>query len=115
MKEKKLKFEFGKYTEITDLAFKTNPFYKKEGYVRFFICPDVNDFWFVRISPAYNKKGKYSLDRDNISKYRGEKLTLKRVIEIIDDDNYDSWDSEEGTLDSLIELLDGGYGINNLK
>lgn len=34
-------FEFAKYTEITDYAFKVNPSYKDDGYVRFFICPDV--------------------------------------------------------------------------
>ena len=66
-----MKFEFAKYTEITDLAFKVNPNYKNENYIRFFICPDVKDTWFVRILEGYDKdynpeEGSYILERNAI-------------------------------------------------
>ena len=51
-----MEFDFAKYTEITDYAFKINPEYKKSGYIRLFICPDVWDFWFVRILQGYNEE-----------------------------------------------------------
>ena len=48
-----MEFQFAKYTEITDYVFKVNPDYKNNNYVRFFICPDVWDFWFVRILKGF--------------------------------------------------------------
>jgi hypothetical protein len=48
-----MNFEFAKYTEITDYAMKHNPDYKASGYERIFICPDVWDFWLVRILKGY--------------------------------------------------------------
>ena len=52
----KLKFEFAKYTEITDLAFKINPNYKKSGYIRFFSSR--NFFRKAVIKPSQQKKNK---------------------------------------------------------
>lgn len=117
-----MEFEFAKYTEITDLAFKINPNYKKENYVRFFICPDVWDFWFVRILEGYNKeyeqeKGCYLLERNNIPKdNKSDKLTLQKVRKIIEEDDGQNYDIEESyDLNELIEMLDDGFGILNLQ
>ena len=117
-----MKFEFAKYTEITDYAFKVRPDYKNDGYVRFFICPDVLDYWFVRILQGYNKdyekdEGCFVLEQDKIAKHsKAENLGLSKVKEIILDDCGESWDIEERyDIDELIEMLDGGFGILNLK
>ena len=117
-----MEFEFAKYTEITDYAFKIRPEYKNDGYVRFFICPDVLDYWFVRILEGYNKdydkeEGCFVLERDKISKdSKGEKLNLSKLKRIINDDCGEGWDLEEGyDIDELIEMLDDGFGILNLK
>lgn len=115
-----LKFEFGKYTEITDLAFKLNPSYKENGYVRFFICPDTNDFWFVRVLEGVNEdyedeEGVYLIERNNIRKARGEKLTLQKTKDIILDDdgcNYDILECD--SMDEVIENIADIFGINNL-
>ena len=114
-----MEFEFAKYTEITDLAFKYGMDYK--GYIRFFICPDVHDTWFVRILEGYNEdyereEGSYILERNNVpNDYKGQQLTLKRVKQIIEEDDGSNWDIEVGNdLDELIEMLDYGFGILNL-
>lgn len=70
-----MEFEFAKYTEVTDYAFKVNPNYKNEGFIRFFICPDVWDFWFVRILEGYNEEydeeeGSFILERNKIEMHR---------------------------------------------
>jgi hypothetical protein len=116
-----MEFEFAKYTEITDLAFELNPDYKTESYVRFFICPDTNDYWFVRVLEGFNEdyereEGVYLLERNNIPKMKGEKLTTEIVKEIILDDCGENWDIHEyQSIDELIDDLDGGHGILNLN
>ena len=117
-----MEFKFGQYTEITDLAFEVNPDYKKEGYVRFFICPDVWDFWFCRILEGYNEdyeieEGSYILERDKIAMdKKGEGLTLSKVKKIIAEHDGSNWDNEQSyDIESLIEMVDGGFGILNKK
>lgn len=117
-----LTFEFGKYTEITDLAFETNPNYKNEGYIRFFICPDVWDFWFVRILKDTNEEyeteeGCFLLERNKIEMSRkGENLTVSKVKQIILEDDGGNWDMMEShDLQELIKEIDGAFGIHNLK
>jgi len=117
-----MKFEFAKYTEITDLAFKVRPEYKGEGYIRFFICPDVHTFWFIRLLKGVNEhyeteEGSYLLERNNIDKdFKGEKLTIAKVKEIIENDCGDNWDFEQDfDLEELIDNLDDGFGILNRK
>lgn len=114
-----MKFEFAKYTEITDLAFKLKPSYKKEGYVRFFICEDTWTYWFVRILEGYNEdyekeEGSFILERDNIEKeYKTDRLTFSKVEEIIEYDGYENWDIQvSDNIDKLIDMLDDGFGIN---
>ena len=117
-----MNFEFAKYTEITDYALRVNPNYKNEGYVRFFICPDVHTFWFVRILEGYNEEyeqeeGSYILERNNVEmNTKGEKLTLSKVKKIIQEDDGSNWDIEQGyNIEELIDMLDDGFGIINRK
>ena len=85
-----MKFEFGKYTEITDL-YKKHSSALQEGdkYIRFFICLDVNDIWLIRVMEDMNSEyeeeiGAYLLERNNIPKEsKSDNLTISKVIEII--------------------------------
>ncbi len=119
-------FEFARYTEITDYAFKLNPDYKNDGYVRFFICPDVLDFWFVRILKGYenddeqgyiHNEDNYILERNKIEMdVKGERLTLSKLAKIITEDDGSNWDLEQGyDIEDLIDMLDDGFGIINRK
>lgn len=117
-----MKFEFAKYTEVTDFALKFRPEYKNENYIRFFVCPDVNDNWFVRILEGYNEdyeheEGSFILERNKIEKaYKDENLTLAKVKNIILDDDMSNWDYIQGyDLEELIDTLDDGFGILNRK
>lgn len=117
-----MKSELGIYTEITDYVFKVDPSYKDEGYVRFFICADVWDFWFVRVLEGYNEEyekeeGSFILERSKIGMSRkGESLTIPKVRQIIEEDDRSNWDFEQGyDIEELIDILDGGYGIHNRK
>jgi len=119
---KDLIFEFATYTEITDLAFSIEPKYKEEGYIRFFICPDTWDYWFVRILKDVNEDyedeiGSYMLERNKITKdFKTEKLTLLKTKIIINEDDRSNWDNQQSyDLQDLIDMLDDGFGINNLK
>ena len=115
-----MEFEFAKYTEITDLAFEHGTGYK--GYVRFFICPDVHDTWFCRILENTNseydtEEGSFLLERNNIpNEYKGQELTVDRVVDIIQEDDGSNWDYQQAySVDELIDMLDDGFGILNLK
>lgn len=121
-----MEFEFAKYTEITDYAFKVNPNYKNEGFVRFFICQDVWDFWFVRILKGYENDDEqgyienddnYILERNKIEMDRkGQKLTLSKVKHIIEEDDGSNWDLQQGyDIEELIDMLDDGFGVLNRK
>lgn len=117
-----MKFEFGKYTEITDLAFEVNPSYKNEGYIRFFICPDVWDFWFIRILKDVNEdyeheEGSFLMERNKIEMdKKGENLTLSKVKKIISEDDLSNWDFEQSfDVNELITMIDAGFGIHNLS
>ena len=117
-----MQFEFGKYTDITELAFEVNPSYKRDGFVKFFICPDVWDFWFVRIVSNTNgdyeyEEGSYVLERNKIEmSKKGEKLTKQKVRNIISEDDGSNWDFEQSySLEDLIEMVDGGFGILNIN
>lgn len=115
-------FNFGKYTEVTDFAFKVSPEYTKHGYIRFFICSDVWDFWFVRILANTNEEYEheeefYLMERNKIPMdFKCQKLTISKLRQIIREDDFSNWDfigSED--LDGLIDDIDDGFGINNLK
>ena len=119
-----MNFEFAKYTEITDYAFKVNPSYKNDKYVRFFICQDVWDFWYVRILKGYENddeqgyienEDNYILERNKIEMDRkGQKLTLSKVKQIIEEDDGSNWDLQQGyNIEELVDMLDEGFGIIN--
>lgn len=121
-----MEFEFAKYTEITDYALKVNPNYKDEGFVRFFICQDVWDFWFVRILKGYEddedegyieNEDNYILERNKIEMdKKGQKLTLSKLKQIIQEDDGSNWDLQQGyDIEKLIDMLDDGFGILNRK
>lgn len=119
-------FEFAKYTEITDYAFKVNPNYINDGYVRFFICPDVWDFWFIRVlkGSRYEEDEGYVEDAENYILERNkvemdrkaEKLTISKLKKIIEEDDGSNWDLKQGyDIEELIDMLDDGFGIINRK
>lgn len=121
-----MEFKFAHYTEITDYAFKVNPSYKNGGYVRFFICPDVWDFWFVRILKGYEydeeegyveNPNNYILERNKIEMDRkGQNLTLSKLKQLIEDDDCSNWDLQQGyDIEELIDMLDNDYEIINRK
>jgi len=114
-----MEFEFAKYTEITEL-------YKKhslslqdgDGYIRFFICPDVHTFWLARVIEGFNEsyekeEGSFLIERNNIEKKdRSEKLTKQKVVDIIEDDDFSNWDIYEcQSMEEVIDILDDGNGI----
>lgn len=114
-------FEFAKYTEITAQYLKLRPELKDSGYIRFFICPDVNDAHLVRVLKDTNEnyeteEGVYLLEFENIpNKRKGEDINLIKLNKIITKDELENWDIKEyQDLSDLIEDLDSGFGINNL-
>ena len=47
---------------------------------------------------------------------KGEKLTLSKLKQIIEDDNGSNWDLQQGyDIEKLVDMLDGGFGIINRK
>jgi hypothetical protein len=115
-------FEFGKYTEITDFAFKENPEYEENKYIRIFICPDVWDYHLVRILKGYGKdyendEDSYIMERDKIPmEKKGQGLTIRKVRDIVQNDLMENWDYYQSyDLNDLIDRIDGGFGILNLK
>lgn len=113
-----LNFDFTKYTEVTELAFKVNPQYQAGGYTRIFICEDTHVFWISRILKDVSEDyeplaGNYLVERNQIDKInKGEKLTGLRAIKLLKNDEFDNWDFESYTsLGDAIESIDGGYGI----
>ena len=46
-----MKFEFGVYTDVTELAFEVNPAYQQNGYTKIYLCSDTHVFWLVALHP----------------------------------------------------------------
>lgn len=116
-----LRFKFPQYTEITAIAIAIRPSIIEHTQARrFFICDDVLSFWFVRMLPGLNAEyedcDRVLLERDNIDKSnRGERMTLDRLIEIVNDEDRDQWDCHDySTVAAAIDDLSCGYGVNNL-
>ncbi len=115
-----MKIEFGVYTDITELYKKhSTSLSDGDGYIRFFICNDVFTFWLIRIIENHNadyefEEGVYILERNNIEKeFKGEELTINKIIDIIKNDEFDNYDVDEYyDFDEMISDIDGGYGIN---
>lgn len=118
---RKLRFKFPMYTEITALALAVRPsIIEGTAARRFFICDDVNSFWFVRMLPGLNAEyedcDRVLLERDNIDKInKSERLTLNRLVAIINDDDRDQWDcSDYIDVSEAIDSLANIWGVNNL-
>ena len=115
-----MKFEFAKYTEITDLYKKySTDLQEGDGYTRFFICLDVNDFWIVRVLEGFNaeyekEEGTFLMERNNVQKEsKKQDLSLSKVIELVKEDDFSNWDIiEYFDMTDLIDDLDGGFGLN---
>jgi hypothetical protein len=117
-----MNFEFAKYTEITDFVQKIRPELFTQDYIRFFICPDVHDFWLCRILKDTNEdyeteEGSFVLEREKISMDRkGENLSISKVRKIIENDDLSNWDIQQSfDIKELIDMIDQGFGILNLK
>lgn len=122
MKKAELKFEFAKYTDVTEMAFKQNPEYKKNNVIKVFLCCDVFDTWICRLisglDEEYNEKeNSYLLERNNIPhRVKGDKLSFERAIKILKEDEFENYDYKTDTNPkNLINMIDGGFGINNYK
>ena len=117
-----MKFEFAKYTEATELAFKVNPEYQSNGYERVFLCCDTKVFWIARILKGYGEdyeavEGSYIVEREKVDKCsRSEKLSRSKAENLLANDEFENWDYEVyDCLKDAIESLDGGFGINDLS
>lgn len=117
-----MKFEFAKYTEITDFAFRIMPELKENGYIRMFICPDSNNYWLQRILKGFDEEyekddDSYILERQMLPMDRkGERLSINKLKKLLLEDdggNYDYKQSYE--IEELIKMVDGGFGILNLN
>lgn len=117
-----MKFEFAKYSEITDYAFERSFMYKNDGYTRLFICPDVWDFQLIRVLPGFNKdyepeEGKILVEHNMIPMDRKcQTLTIRKLNEIIDEDDFSNYDYFEFTnMEDVIDSIADIHGILNLK
>ena len=117
-----MKFEFAKYTEVTELAFKVNPEYQANSYERIFLCCDTKVFWIARILKGYGEdyeeiEGSYIVERDRKDKWaKTEKLNRPKAEKLLINDELENWDYEVyDCLEDAIESLDGGFGINDLS
>lgn len=122
MKKNNMNFEFAKYTEITDFAKTVRPDFFEQGYIRFFICPDVWDFWLCRILKDTNEnyeteEGSFVLEREKIAMDKKcENLSISKVRKILENDELENWDMKQSfDIQELIGMMDNGFGILNLQ
>ena len=114
-----MKFEFGIYTDVTELAFEVNPAYQQNGYTKIYLCSDTHVFWLARLLSNTNAEyehedGVYLLERNNLPvSYKGEPLTISKARQLLKDDDLQNWDFEEyqDPADAISDL-DGGFGLN---
>ncbi len=99
------------YQEVTTQVFEADPSYKEEGYVRFFLCRDVKDAWFVRILKDVNgeyepEPGKFLIERNLIY---GRNTPLYKIIQ---EDDRSNWDyCECDSMKEVEDILDNGFGL----
>lgn len=118
-----MEFEFAKYTEVTELAFRVNSEYKNAGYTRIFLCPDVNDAQLIRVLPGYSHDYEPAIhscivEHEMINnRYKGEPLTAHRAQSILKNDDFSNWDYHvfPNDMEKVIDSIDNGYGILNLQ
>ncbi len=115
-----MKFEFAKCTEITELYKKhCDLLQDNDGYIKFYMCLDVNDFWILRVLENRNEEyeeeeGVYLIERCRVPKdSKRQGLSISKAIQLVKDDIFENWDVVEyNSLDAVIEVVDGGFGIN---
>lgn len=114
-----MKFEFAKYTDVTELAFKVNVEYRNNPYVKVYICEDTRVFWISRILKGFNEEYEvcpdmYLVERERIDKdVRSETLYAGKARRILESDELEGWDGHAyHSLEEAIESIDGGYGLN---
>lgn len=116
-----MKFEFAKATEVTELAFIVNPEYKKAGYTRVFITPDVKDYHLLRVLPGFDKdyeeyESKIILEVQMIPKSKKDEANINIVSRILEEDDFCNFSCKDYySMDEIIESVDGGFGILNLE
>lgn len=117
-----MKLEFGKYTDVTNLAKETNP-EMFDIYEKVYICPDTNNWWVSAIQKDINQDyekadGTYLIERADIDypencRIDNMFLTPEFVKTALKEWDGSCWDNcEAGSLKSAIEIIDGGFGIN---
>lgn len=73
-----MKLEFGKYTDVTNLAKKIAPALYEE-YIKVYICPDTNNWWVSMVQKDINSEyeecpGMFLIERNNPDYMTGGKL-----------------------------------------
>ena len=116
-----MKLEFGKYTDVTNLAKEVNPDYLGD-YYKVYICPDTENWWLACVQKDINddyerEVGTYLIERDLIEydtpKLRNEFLSKENVVNVLKNRNGDFWDATEfSSFEDVVDSVDGGYGIN---
>lgn len=114
-----MKFEYAKYTDVTELAFEMNPLYAENGYVKVFMCEDTKVFWISRVLKGFDEEyehdeNSYLVERKRIDKFdRIEKLSVGKAKRLLKSDELENWDYYQfDSLEEAIESIDGGYGLN---
>ena len=120
-----MKFEFGKYTDVTKYAkeVSADDFYNEyEGYEKILICPDTNDTWVAKIQVGWNKEFEQDPNKVIIERNRLEGAGAKHVdinkpnycfdmLKLDIEDGF-GWDVYEyDSVEEALEDLDAGYGI----
>lgn len=116
-----MKFEFGKFTEVTKFAKSIMPD-MYDIYERIYICPDTRNWWLIGIQKDINKdyeveEGTWLCERAEISyisgKVKSAYLNINYVRKALEDFDGCLWDNfETSSLEEAIEQIDGGFGIN---
>ena len=122
-------FKFAVATDVTELANKVNAEYKKNGYVKVFLTPDVKNIWINRVlqGARYEEDEGYVDDEDSFileservdyeTRLDGSDipLNLRTARKILENDSFENWECVNcDTLEDAIEIVDGGWGINQL-
>ena len=122
-------FKFAVATDVTEFAFKENPEYKKNGYVKVFLTPDVKNIWINRVLKGYrydedegyvDDEDSFILESERVdyeTRLDGSEvpLNLATARKILKSDSFENREYVNcDTLEEAIEIVDNGWGINQL-
>jgi len=119
--------EFAKYTEVTTRAREIDEVVYKQ-YEKVFVCPDVHNFWIIKILIGYNEEyieddDKVLIERNKINEVSAKHLDNSSDLALSNDELIDfvlKTDAEDGSnwdvlecdsIDDAISHIDGGYGL----